>query len=840
MRHEKDEEKRTTLGGQTEQFAAMRQRVRIQKAEHRHGDRTVERDDLSRHVQCKTLRVTLLPSHPLYLRRRPTGIFTLKIRALRSSLWMCFAGVITMSTHLAQSADLAETDGAHVLPEITVTARRRIEPLQQTPVAVSTVDLALLEARVASTIVDFGKGLPNVRLDSVGPQSRAGMIAIRGVNYASTNQAGDPSTPLYVDGIYQSLSKLNATQMFDLERVEVLRGPQVTLFGRNALAGAVSLRTRRPTFDFGGSAEIKLGNFGREEVRVALDVPLIEDRLAIRLAAMNVRSDGYFKSIRENGAPLGGEDHTVARLSALLNTNSGWVFELKYEGIRDRGDPSPVQNASTPVAQASAAIPAQPLGNVPGDPPNFFNSPPYWTNVLIPEGQQSFIDQKTLAATIRGDVAGGELVWTSGLQDTEDGVIVDPAGGKIAYNNQYFRTDLVSISHELRHLREWNPRWQTLFGVHYLDDELDYGNITYSQYAPLAGANAQVRARQRRRGTSLFAEIEFRATDTLRINLAGRQMREDKDFAIRRTPRPASLGIPPGTFLPVTSFETARVQWEDFSPAISMDWQATPDSMLYASWTHGFKSGGFAVQASSLLTAGPYDPEEIEAVEVGVKSQWLGGRLRLNAAVFHNDLTNLQRTVNRSQNGVLVNRVFNAASAVTRGSELEAELQVSPTLRWRASAAWLDAYYNAFCANIGFPGGISGFPTASACGSTPGDVDNTYLPLFNAPEWQASTGLSWRRSLVSRGQLQLHGELHYTAPLYTEDRPYPLARRSDLTLLDVSLQWRSPKDQYFVTLYTHNALEDIETQQSIRSGNTLTVYAYTPPRRYGLTFGFKF
>lgn len=758
---------------------------------------------------------------------------------LRSATWLCLACWIITSVPLAQSNETSEANGANALPEIVVTARRRAESLQTTPVAVSTVDLALLEARLASTIVDFGKGLPNVRLDSVGPQSRAGMIAIRGVNYASTNQAGDPSTPLYIDGIYQSLSKLNAIQMFDLERVEVLRGPQVTLFGRNALAGAVSLRTRRPSFTLGGSAEVKLGKFGREEFRAAIDLPLMEDRLAIRLAAMNVRSDGYFKSIRENGAPLGGEDHTVARLNALFNTDSGWAVDFKYESVRDRGDPAPVQNASTPAAQASAAIPAQPLGNVPGDPPNFYSSPPYWTNVFLPEGQRSFIDQQTLAVTIRGDVAGGELVWTGGYQDTEDGVIVDPAGGKIAYNNQYFRTDLLSISHELRYLREWGSRWQTLIGAHYLDDDLDYGNITYSQYLPLASANAQVRALQRRRGTSLFAEIEFRATDALRINVAGRQMLEDKNFAIRRTPRPTSLGIPPGAFLPVTNFETARVEWEDFSPALSVDWQATEKSMLYASWTHGFKSGGFAVQAASLLTAGPFDPEEIETIEFGLKSLWHEGRLRLNAALFHNDLTNLQRTVNRSQNGVLVNRVFNAASAVTQGAELELEWQTSRTVRLRGSLAWLDAYYNSFCANVGFPGGVGSFPTAKACGTTPGDVDNTYLPLFNAPEWQASTGITWQRQLATLGRMQLHAELHYTAPLYTEDRPYPLARRSDLTLLDVSLQWLSPKDRYFASLYVHNAADDIETQQSIRSGNTLTVYAYTPPRRYGLTFGLK-
>lgn len=737
-------------------------------------------------------------------------------------------------------SDTASGPAAKELEGVVVTARRRSESIQSTPVAVSTVDAALIESRMATTIVDFGKSVPNSRFDAVGPQGRAGMIAIRGINYASTNQAGDPSTPLYIDGIYQSLSKLNAVQMFDLESVEILRGPQATLFGRNAFAGAVNIRTRKPKLANGGYVELRKGSFGREEIRAAVDLPLWADHAAIRVALLDSKSDGHYKSIRDSGAPLGGEDHTAFRLSGLYVGSPKWSVDLKYEFVRDRGDPSPVQNASTTPAQATPQVPAQTLGNVPGEPPNFFVYPVYWTNVFVPEGQRSFIDQHSFALTTEIDTGQGRLTWTSGYQDTKDGVIVDPAGGRIAYNNQYFQTNLDSISHELRYLHELNSRWQTLLGVHYLDDDLDYGNITFSQYAPLAGANAQVRALQRRRGTSVFGEVEFRATDTIRVNLSGRYMHESKDFGIRRTPRPPSLGISPGTFLAVTSYETAQVNWDDFSPALSMDWQITRNAMLYASWTHGYKSGGFAVQSSSLLAAGPYEPEEVETLEAGLKSQWWDNRLRLNATLFHNRLTNLQRTVNRTENGVLVNRVFNAASAVTQGLELEVEYQSGEELTLRSSLGVLDAYYDSFCANIGFSGGVSGVPPSQPCGTTPGNLDNSKLPLFNAPEWQASMAATSRHNLGSAGTLRFHAELNYTAPLFTEDRPFPLTRRSDLTLLDLSLQWQDSKEAFFATLYAHNALNDIETQQSIRSGNTLTVLAHLPPRRYGIAVGRKF
>ncbi|MEY3136654.1 MAG: hypothetical protein RL580_386 [Pseudomonadota bacterium] len=737
-------------------------------------------------------------------------------------------------------AQPATTPAVKDLNDVVVTARRRSESIQSTPVAVSVVNAALIDARMATTIVDFGKSVPNSRFDAVGPQGRAGMIAIRGINYASTNQAGDPSTPLYIDGIYQSLSKLNAVQMFDLETVEILRGPQPTLFGRNAFAGAVNIRTRKPQFSVGGYVELKAATFGREEIRAAVDLPLSVDQAALRLALLNSRSDGHYKSIRDAGAPLGGDDHTAFRLSGVYVGSPSWNLNFKYEFIRDRGDPSPVQNASTTPTQATPQVPAQTLGNVAGEPPNFFVYPAYWTNVYIPDGQQSFIDQHSIALTTELSTEGGKVTWTSGYQNTDDGVIVDPAGGRIAYNNQYFQTSLGSISHEIRYLGELSPRWQMLVGVHYLDDDLDYGNITYSQYTPLAGANAQVRALQRRRGTSVFGEIEFRASDAVRFNVSGRYMHEDKDFAIRRTPRPPALGINPGVFLPVTSYETARISWSDFSPALSVDWQIHSNAMLYAAWTHGYKSGGFAVQAPSLLAAGPYEPEEVETLEAGIKTQSFDGRLRFNATVFRNHLTNLQRTVNRTENGVLVNRVFNAAAAVTRGVELEAEYRSSDALILRSSLGILDAYYESFCANIGFSGGVSGLPASQPCGNTPGNLDNSRLPLFNAPEWQASMGATWQKGLGEAGSLRLHAELNYTSPLFTEDRPFPLTRRSDLTLLDLSLQWQSPAESFYATLYAHNALDDVETQQSIRSGNTLTVLAYLPPRRYGIAVGRKF
>ncbi|HZU63766.1 MAG TPA: TonB-dependent receptor [Novosphingobium sp.] len=774
-------------------------------------------------------------------RRRATG------SALALAIGLCAAALAgnaqaeegAPTTPIAKGTDTSIAD-------IVVTARKRAEPLQRTPLAVSALTSEQIEAKAPQNITDLGGSMPNVRIDSLGSQGRAGMLAIRGVNYARSDQAGDPSTAFYIDGLYQPRSTLNVLDMFDIESVEVLRGPQGTLFGRNAFAGAVNIQSKRPTQEFGGQVEGRIGNYGRWETRAAVNVPIVQDVLAMRASLLVTKSDGYYHSIQENGKPLGGDDNITGRISLLYTPSPDWNIFFKYEHVRDRSQPTPAQNASTTPAMASSALPAQLFGSIAGDPPNLYNYPRYWTNVNIRPGQDSFVNQDNVALNITRNIEGGSINLITGYQYSSDALFTDPVGGKIAYLTNYYRTQLKNFSQEVRGIKELNKTFQLLVGAYYAHDDLTYGNITYSEYAPLTAANSQTNVMQKRDSWAVFGELEVRPMRNVRLNFGGREMGETKDFYFAYQSRDpttvaAAVGLSPGVFLQVGPYGEAKKSWTNFSPKISVDWRPTSEMMLYASWTKGFKSGGFSAISTSLAGAGPYDPERIETWEAGLKSFWFHHRLKANITLFWNNLSDLQRSVNFiNSQGQSSNNVFNAASAVTKGVELELEARLTRGLNITGSAGFLDAHYKSFCA-AGFSATqILGQPTAQVCNTTTGALDWSGIPLYNAPKFQGSIGVDYKLDLHHGEAVRFNSELNYTSSLFTNDTPWPISMRRPMVVVDAGLRWNSKGDRYYAAFNVKNLFNRIDTQQAIRASSILTVFNYTAPRTYVATLGVKF
>ncbi|WP_156677951.1 TonB-dependent receptor [Sphingomonas profundi] len=715
------------------------------------------------------------------------------------------------------------------LTDIVVTARRRAEPLQRTPVAVSAITAADIASKHAVTIVDVGKSIPNVRIDSVGSQGRAGMLSIRGVNYARPDMTGDPSVAFYVDGLYQTRSTLNILDLFDIESIEVLRGPQGTLFGRNAFAGAVNIQSKRPDLDrFGGEAEARIGNFGRHELRAALNVPIVADALAMRVSGFYGKSDGYYHLINQGGKSFGGDDNITGKVSFLWTPSDSWSIFLKYEHVRDRSDPTPNKNSSRST---------QLFGNLPGDPPNLNIGGRYDVNFNLPKGQRSFVDLNNVVLNVTKDLEGGSLNLISGYQAARDGLITDPGSGNQPYLNSYYRTRVDAYSQEARFTHEIGDIGQFIVGAYYQRDEVTYGAITYSTYRPLLGTNAQVDTKQNRDSWAIFGELELRPIDRVRVNFAGRQMWEDKEFFFLRRLRSSAMDF--ADFLPKpATYARDNESWTNFSPKISADWRPTDDIMLYASWTRGFKSGGFASISTSIAAAGPYDPEKIETYEVGIKSFLFDRKIRLNLTGFWNNIDDLQRQVNFTVNGVTNNLVFNAASAVTKGFEAELETRPVRDLTLRASAGYTDAYYKRFCAAFGLPGTACNDGANGGAG-TSGAVDNSRLKLYNAPKWQFSGGGNYEVELGDIGSLTFFADVSYTSALFTTDNNLD-SRRGPMTLVDTSFQWTSANKNVYATIFVQNLFNEIDVQQQIRAGNTLSILNYTPPRRYGASVGIKF
>jgi iron complex outermembrane recepter protein len=734
---------------------------------------------------------------------------------------------------LGLSASVAGA-GAQVPDELevlVVTARHRSERWEEAPLTVTVRDAAAREAQGAQDLVDHLRAVPGVLAAGVSPQGRASSLAVRGIQYGSTNPAGDPSVALFVDGIYQSQSRLGVLAWFDVDELQVLRGPQVTLFGRNAFAGAIHLQTRQPVDELQANVDARWASYGGQGWNAVLNGALPGVGVLARFAAVAYASEGQGRSIRNPGQRLGGEDVLAARLTLASQPADDWQWSLKLESLADRSAPSPVQNASTTVAQATPVLPAQALGRIPGSPPNGLTAPPHYADVFVPDGQRSRADQDLAQLRVEAPrLWGGRFTLNAAYQRARDSVIVDPASvGDQAYNNQYFATDLKTRSLEMRWLGTPTDTLLLLLGVHHLDDDLSYGNITFSQYAPLLASNAQVLASQRRRSSGLFAELEWRLAEQWRLSVAGRQMQEFKDFAFNRRTRTRDL--PPAQWLPASAWERDAKRWNDFSPRVSLDWRPGSGNMLYASWTQGFKSGGYTVQAASLAGTGPYDPERITATELGYKHRDTEHGLQWSMVAFDNQLRDLQRTITRSQAGVLANRVVNAASARTRGLELDLTWQADARTELQGGLALLDAGYGAFCGNIGFPG------AGPACGTQAGELDNSALPLSHAPAYQWNAGVRRQLWAGGSGRWSAGLEVSRSAALHTSDTPYPVTRRDALLQVDAGLQWVSGNGAMHAGLQAYNLLDDIAVQQAIRSGNTLTVLGHTARRRVAFVLG---
>jgi iron complex outermembrane receptor protein len=722
---------------------------------------------------------------------------------------------------VANAADPSPTQTPDTSGEIIVTARLRAEPLQQTPLAVTAITAVEIANSHVQTFVELGNRLPNVQLGTIGQQGRASNMSIRGINYGNADQTGDPSNAFYLDGLYLTRATVNVQDIYDVQQLEVLRGPQNILMGRNAFGGAITIRSKRPTFDgLGGDVEAEVGNYGRRSLRANVNVPIIDDVLALRVASLFNKSDGFYRNVLDGNRRFGGDDTVNFRLGVMLKPTSNLSFYAKYERERNNGDPTPDLNASTPDMY---------FGQQATNPPNYPTSNPFSIKFNWPLGQKSFVHKDTGLLEGKLRFAGGEITSLTGYQDEKDGMITSTIGGTPNLN-QYFQTQASAFSQELRINYELASWISVIAGGYYQTDKIHIGQIVTGVFG-----NTQNEVKQKRDSEAVFAEVELRPLEKVRINVGGREMWEKKTFSIYPTAaRPAGSDFT--TILPgLGTYGTSSANWQNFSPRVSVDYRPSSNLMVYATWSKGFKSGGYAALAANIAGAGPYNPEKVTSYEVGFKSTLFDRKLRFNVALFRNELAGLQRRITVQLGGVSANSIINAAGAITQG--FEAELNFNPTKTWNiwANTGYLSSHYSSFCAAFGQ---APGRPLCA--GASPLAVDNTNLDLTNAPKWQIGGGTDYTLLMGEHGTIGFGVEGHYTSSLFTNDSNAALSKRAKMTTVDMNARWSPVSDRFWVTLYVRNLFNVIRTGQGTVAAPTLALWNPTPPRTMGGTVGFKF
>jgi iron complex outermembrane recepter protein len=648
-----------------------------------------------------------------------------------------FAITITMaSPALSQTT---EAGGESETTEIVVTAQRRDERIQDVPVSVSALSGDALEKGNITTLEDLSAQIPGFVSTTATGYGQA-PLSIRGVGGANggANVFADEPVAVYLDGIFQTGLGGVAGDLIDIGSVQVLRGPQGTLFGRNATAGAVLIETAKPTFNVEASAQAEAALLGDVRMNAVVSGPIVGDVLAARVVGGYSSRGGYaINSL--NGDRLGGSDQLTLRGSLLLQSADAFEARITLDWLDAKYRPFSVGLADIRNLASVNPFIARP------DLADAIRSRRAQLDTLQESQEQRFNG----ALHIKWDLGFAELTSTTGYRHREQSGSQESDGTAdlLSFNVvDYWRTE--DLSQEIVYQSD------TDFGI-----DIGNGRATFA-----LGNLVRFDSRQRTEAFAGFFNGTVALADQLKLTLGGRYSRESKNFAgdpivrtIRSGAEAQTFGfVPPSLRTVAAGFVLANPpalladrKFTDFSPRAVIDWHASDNLLLYASFSEGFKSGGFNAFATNAADV-PFEPESIRAFEVGFKSDLLDRTLRLNAAAFAYDYSDLQVRVAVPTGGV---NIKNAASARVRGVDLEAVWRATLSLTFSANASFLDAKFTEGTLPT-IPNTTFAFGTAIPL--VPVDVSGN--SLTRAPRFQGSFAIE--KTWNIRGQV-LTGRVAY-------------------------------------------------------------------------------
>lgn len=611
----------------------------------------------------------------------------------------------------------AQDSTAHLdrLDEIVVTARRRAEDLQQTPVSVLAFSSEDLEARSVTNLRDLQGFVPNLTLaaqQNVG--EGAGNIFIRGIGQEDFIAGSEPGVGLYIDGVYVATTRGTIFDLNDVERVEVLRGPQGTLFGKNSTGGAIQVVSVKPQPGPAARIGATVGSLNRAEVRLMLNQPLA-DGLMARLSLQRVSRDGHmvrlappFPSALLPGLDLrreGASNNLAGRLQLRWLAGEHLTLDLAAEATRKRNTQSGhrLEVLDTGASGLIAINRLIQLGHLPGPKIDDATRPDGFYETYAAGRQANDIDSRGISITLSRDVAPGALqlifayrTLTTHLATDTDGLWFDIANTEFHDNQRQFTAEAqfigttgnVDFTAGLFSLLERTRSYPTS-GLR-ANGTLYTCNCFYppDRRPLLSTASRSLKGESH----AAYGQASIRLAPGLSATLGARLTYEAKSVDA------AIIEIDPDTLLSTGAVRDSgalRDNWSAFTYRVGAELQATRELMLYASLSKGFKSGGFNVRLLSLPNLGltAFGPETVRTFELGLRSQWFERRLRLNATLFQGEYRNLQLRQQKIIAGVTTSQVDNAGRARIRGAEVEIEALASPRLKVRAAYGHLAARY---------------------------------------------------------------------------------------------------------------------------------------------------
>lgn len=721
---------------------------------------------------------------------------------------MCTTALVAAAIHsptLAQEAEEAATLG-----DVVVTAERRTTNVQTTAMAVSAFSAEALERSQVDNIEDLSQLVPNVNF---GQQFGNARIAIRGVGFDTISPGSEARVAYHLDGVYISRPSAGLAGFYDVDRIEVLRGPQGTLYGRNATAGSVNIISRAPDETPDGYGRVTVGSHGRIETEGAFGGGLA-DGVAARFAFRSERRDGYGENLAT------GEDaDNRDTLSGRFRLRAEPTDRLRMDLIADYHQEDDSSNA---LHYFGAGNPNRtPVGIAFGGrvSPNYHD---IYSDVASTNERENWGVQGQIRYDLSDTLTLSSL---TAYRETEyrTQTDLDATDAPLTYYGQHENAD--QFTQELQLSGEFG-RVNFITGAYYFREDIDSGLTVPFNHRILGGADRIVQGQDiggqtETRAWALFGQADYAFTPDLKLVLGLRYSKEDKhldeyaQFDLVRTYDPANPVIPNRT-------QSLDASWSAFTPKVTVEYQPADNLFLYGTVSRGFKSGGFNVGGMQQ----PFEPEMIWNYEAGLKADWLDRRLRTNLSAFYYDYSDLQ--VTKVVNNVIT--TVNAAAAMIRGVEGEINWLATDNLRFDASVSLTDSEYRDFATSDPARAGL-------------GVIDLSGNQLSQAPGYTLFVAGQYDIPTETAGVFSPRVEVSATDKVYFNAFNRDVASQPAYALVNVLVNWESPSGNWTASAFVRN-LADEEYIASAFVGTSLladpVVGVAGPPRTWGLTAGYRF
>lgn len=735
-------------------------------------------------------------------------------------------------------SETAPDSGSTVLETVTVTAQKREEKLQEVPIAITAMNKAQLQARGIDNVADLSALAPGLQVSRSPSNDSISQIAIRGNSEINPAIYWDPAVGIYIDGVYLGKSQGTVFDVVDLQRVEVLRGPQGTLYGRNTIGGAINLVTRPPTGEWGGEVSTDVGNYGAWVRKASVDLPAF-GIAKLSFAARSEQRDGWVETEAGSSVSEMNDRHSNGfRFAADIDFSKDFQAALRYDrsAINQNGTFSQLYRAD-PGFFSFVGLPAYPGFASQDRLETASVNGPQYQKVIVKGGSATLTYKLGANDTLKSISAYRQLV-------NNDGGDYDGSPLDIAQTERMTTFD--QASQELQWVGQRGPL-NYVGGLYYYRDDGDTNN---PQSYFFGGSRFDSRYGTNTRAEAVYGQLDYRVLEPLTLTAGLRYTSERKEldrvFGCNAPFQGCPVAVGSDFTYLIREGTHAGKTFDAFTPTLSASWKFGEQLSTYIRYAEGFKSGGFNGEFSDTTlsqtqnedeTRTPFKPEKLKSFELGAKSNFAGGRAQLNAAVFHNKLDDYQVSV-FTASGAAASVIRNAGKATIEGLELEAVLQPIKALRLQANYAWLHGKYDEF---IDLDPGL---------GVETNQADNR--ALVHAPQNTFNLVADAQLARLSFGELRALVDYAYTSSYYTY--PYQLAATNAAApvagdtkvsahgLLNARLALGKLKlgksASGELALWVRNALDEDEPVNFIDFGpgfGSLTPSYFLDPRTFGAT-----